>query len=423
MAETVLEVEHLSKRYKLGAIGTGSLRQDLQYWWNKSVLKKQDPFFLQEAEINSQIIWALKDVNFALKKGEALGIIGSNGSGKSTLLKIISRIVSPTKGTVRGKGRMSSILEVGTGFHNELSGRENIYNSGYILGMSKEEIRNKFDEIVAFSGIEKFIDTPVKRYSSGMYVRLAFAVAAHLEPDILIVDEVLAVGDAEFQKKCMGKMQEVSSTNGRTILFVSHSMQAITNLCSTALWLDRGRMQKIGNPKEVTGAYIGSFQLQKNEHRWDKTESAPGNEIVRLKSIQITPQTEDKGGYITVHTPVQLDVELWHLQQGFNVNVNICLLTAAGECVFDLGSPTIKAERGVLALQSVIPANLLNNNTYTISLTVVKNNFYPIYTFSNCIAFDVEDVREGMNYFGNWPGIIRPQIESCFFLKESFNPS
>ena len=225
--ETVLEVENLSKLYRLGAIGTGSLRQDLQYWWNKAILRKDNPFFqqqLEEAERTNQLIWALRDVSFSLRKGEALGIIGSNGSGKSTLLKIISRIVQPTRGVVRGKGKVSSILEVGTGFHNELSGRENIYNSGYILGMSREEIRAKFDEIVAFSGIEKFIDTPVKRYSSGMYVRLAFAVAAHLEPDILIVDEVLAVGDAEFQKKCMGKMQEVSASNGRTILFVSHNM-------------------------------------------------------------------------------------------------------------------------------------------------------------------------------------------------------
>jgi lipopolysaccharide transport system ATP-binding protein len=421
MAETVLEVENLSKLYRLGAIGTGSLRQDVQYWWNKSVLRKEDPFFQQQqeaAERANQLIWALRDVSFELKKGEALGIIGSNGSGKSTLLKIISRIVQPTKGKVRGKGKVSSILEVGTGFHNELSGRENIYNSGYILGMSKEEIRNKFDEIVAFSGIEKFIDTPVKRYSSGMYVRLAFAVAAHLEPDILIVDEVLAVGDADFQKKCMGKMQEVSNTNERTILFVSHNMQAVTNLCSTALWLDSGRIKKTGNAKEVVSSYIGSSKQNKTEHHWESSESAPGNDIIRMKSIGIRPQAEEANAYITVRTPVQLDVEFWCLQQGFDINVNVRLLTDTGECVFDLGSPTIKAEKTILTLKSIVPGNLLNNASYTISLIVVKNNSSPIYTFSNCISFDVEDIREGMYYFGAWPGIIRPQIETSFCKKE-----
>jgi lipopolysaccharide transport system ATP-binding protein len=334
------------------------------------------------------------------------------------LLKIISRIVQPTKGVVRGKGKVSSILEVGTGFHNELSGRENIYNSGYILGMNKEEIRSKFDEIVSFSGIEKFIGTPVKRYSSGMYVRLAFAVAAHLEPDILIVDEVLAVGDADFQKKCMGKMQEVSSTNGRTILFVSHNMQAITNLCSTALWLDSGRIKKMGNAKDVVTAYIGSSKNYKTEHQWNTPESAPGNEIIRMKSIDIKPQTGEADAYITVQTPIELYAEFWCLQEEFDINVNVRLLTNTGDCVFDLGSPTIRAEKTMVALKTIIPGNLLNNSTYTISLTVVKNNSSPVFTFSNCISFDVEDIREGMYYFGTWPGIIRPQIESSFYKKE-----
>lgn len=420
MPEKVLEVQDLSKLYRLGAIGTGSLRQDIQYWWNKSVLRREDPFFQQqdeEAERANQLIWALKNVSFHLKQGEALGIIGSNGSGKSTLLKIISRIVQPTKGVIRGKGKISSILEVGTGFHNELSGRENIYNSGYILGMNKEEIRSKFDEIVAFSGIEKFIDTPVKRYSSGMYVRLAFAVAAHLEPDILIVDEVLAVGDADFQKKCMGKMQEVSSTNGRTILFVSHNMQAVTNLCSTALWLDKGIMKQMGDSKEVVSAYIGSSKQYITEHHWENPDTAPGNKIIRMKSIEIKPQTE-ASAYITVRTPIQLNVEFWCLQENFDLNVNVRLLTATGECVFDMGSPTITAEKSIMELISIIPGNLLNNASYSISLTAVKNNSSAIYTFSNCISFDVEDIREGMYYFGNWPGIIRPQIESSFYKKE-----
>ncbi|MFC7671334.1 ABC transporter ATP-binding protein [Hymenobacter humi] len=206
MSEVAIQVDQLSKLYRLGATGTGSLRQDVQRWWTTAIRQKQDPFFLPEpTTAPQQSLWALKDVSFEVKQGEVWGIVGNNGAGKSTLLKIISRIVRPTRGTVRGRGRISSLLEVGTGFQAELSGRENIFLSGYILGMSKAEVRAKFDEIVAFSGIEKFLDTPVKRYSSGMYVRLAFAVAAHLEPDILILDEVLAVGDAEFQKNAWAK--------------------------------------------------------------------------------------------------------------------------------------------------------------------------------------------------------------------------
>jgi lipopolysaccharide transport system ATP-binding protein len=218
VSEVVLEVEDVSKLYRLGTIGSGSLRQDIAKWWTTSVLKKEHPFFHSTDEDllrnSNKFLWALRDVSFQVKQGEALGIIGKNGSGKSTLLKIISRIISPTKGFIRGKGKISSILEVGTGFNPEFTGRQNIYSSGYILGMNKAEINTKFDEIVAFSGIEKFIDTPIKRYSSGMYLRLAFSVAAHLEPDILIVDEVLAVGDADFQQKCIGKMSEVSKSYG-----------------------------------------------------------------------------------------------------------------------------------------------------------------------------------------------------------------
>jgi lipopolysaccharide transport system ATP-binding protein len=352
----------------------------------------------------------LRDISFNVERGEALGIIGSNGSGKSTLLKIISRIVQPTKGVVRGKGKVSSILEVGTGFHHELTGRENIYNSGFILGMNKEEIKSKFDEIVAFSGIEKFIDTPVKRYSSGMYVRLAFAVAAHLEPDILIVDEVLAVGDADFQKKCMGKMQQVSNNYGRTILFVSHNMQAVSNLCTKALWLEHGRMKEMGDANKVAMNYIGSTKPTENKLDWQTANEAPGNDMIRMKHIQVRPKNSDP--FITVETPIHLEAEFWCFEEGFDVNINVQLFTNSGECVFDLGSPKLKAEKSLLQLQSTIPANLLNNSAYSISLTVVKNYSAPIYAFANIIGFEVEDKRDGMSYFGTWPGIIRPQIET-----------
>ncbi len=419
MSDTVIQVENISKLYRLGKIGTGSFKKDLQYWWKTSVQKKHEPYFDAPVavKVNNEDLWALKNVSFDVKEGEAIGIIGSNGSGKSTLLKIISRIVQPTEGRVIGKGKISSILEVGTGFHHELTGRENIYISGYTLGMNKEEIRRKFDEIVAFSGIEKFLDTPVKRYSSGMYVRLAFAVAAHLEPDILIVDEVLAVGDADFQKKCMGKMKDISNKNGRTILFVSHNMQAVTNLCNNAIWLQDGKLKATGIAPEVVESYIGSLKQDSNETMWDAEHSAPGNDQIRMKSFQIKPQTEKENAYITVRTPIQLDVEFWCNIDDCNINVNVILFTDNKECVFNMGSPSIKAEKSVLALKTIIPGNLLNNGNYSLSLEVVKNASSAIHEFSNFAFIEVEDVRENMSYFGKWPGIIRPEIDSYFNVK------
>lgn len=422
MRDTVVKVEHLSKVYRLGAIGTGSLRQDVKYWWNKSVLKKEDPFFSlskDEYADTNNILHALTDVSFEVKQGEALGIIGSNGSGKSTLLKIISRIVRPTKGIVRGKGKISSLLEVGTGFQQELSGRENIYNSGYALGMSKSEIKQKFDEIVEFSGVERFIDTPVKRYSSGMYVRLAFAVAAHLEPDILIVDEVLAVGDADFQKKCLGKMHEVSTTSGRTILFVSHNMQAVTNLCNTSLWLEKGRVKQIGKAGAVVASYLSSVQRDKMKQSWQFAEEAPGNDFIRLKNISVKAQTTDYESLITVQTPVELEVEFWNYYNVGEIEVNISLFTISGECVFDLGSPTLKAEKGLLVFRSVIPGHLLNNHTYFVTLKIWRDYTEMICEFSECTSFKVEDISEGASYFGTWSGIIRPQIEMSLTLKKT----
>ncbi|MGZ3880273.1 MAG: ABC transporter ATP-binding protein [Flavisolibacter sp.] len=417
MEETVLSVENVSKQYRLGKIGTGSLRQDLNYWWKRSVLKEKDPFYYHEED--ERFLWALKDVSFQLQEGEALGIIGSNGSGKSTLLKIISRITSPTKGYVRGKGSISSILEIGTGFHQELSGRENIFMSGYALGMSKEEIKKKFDEIVAFSGIEKFIDTPVKRYSSGMYVRLAFAVAAHLEPDILIVDEVLAVGDVEFQKKCLGKMQDVSNQKGRTILFVSHNMTAITNLCTKALWLDKGVIKQTGLPKLVVKSYLEKFAEPTPPNEWETSETAPGNDIVRLRRTQVEGVGQ---AFVSVVTPIKISCEFWCFAEGFNVNVNVQLNGEQGECVFNLGSSSVRAQPSVMQLDVVIPARLLNNQTYSISLTVVKNHSEPIFEFSNCLSFEVQDERPDINYFGAWPGVIRPFINNDLTIKQVLDP-
>jgi len=260
MSDTVISVERISKLYRLGEVGTGTLSHDLNRWWHK-VRGKEDPY-LKLGETNdrtvkgdSEYVWALKDVSFEVKRGEVLGFIGRNGAGKSTLLKILSRVTTPTSGVVKAKGRIASLLEVGTGFNPELTGRDNIYLNGAILGMRKQEIDRKFDEIVDFSGVERYIDTPVKRYSSGMYVRLAFAVAAHLEPEILIVDEVLAVGDAEFQKKCLGKMENVAQ-GGRTILFVSHNMSAVRSLCHRAVLMANAKVSQIGATNGLIANYL-----------------------------------------------------------------------------------------------------------------------------------------------------------------------
>lgn len=258
---TVIKVEDVSKAYRLGEIGTGTLSKDLQRWVSMHVFRKDDPYAKIGEENDrtkkgkSDIVWALKDIDFKVKQGDVLGIIGKNGAGKSTLLKVLSRTTSPTTGSIKIKGRIASLLEVGTGFHPELTGRENTFLNGAILGMTKSEIKAKFDEIIDFAGIERFLDTPVKRYSSGMYVRLAFAVAAHLEPEILIVDEVLAVGDYEFQNKCLGKMKDVSG-QGRTVIFVSHSMGSMIQLCSTGMLMERGKISMQGNIHEVVDHYL-----------------------------------------------------------------------------------------------------------------------------------------------------------------------
>jgi lipopolysaccharide transport system ATP-binding protein len=266
MSNTVIQVENLSKQYRLGQIGTGSIAHDVNRWWHK-VLGKEDPYLkIGEANDrskagNSEYVWSLRDLTFNIEKGDAIGVIGRNGAGKSTLLKILSQVTAPTIGTVKVKGRIASLLEVGTGFHPDLSGRDNIYLNGAILGMRKHEIKSKFDEIVDFAGVERYIDTPVKRYSSGMYVRLAFGVAAHLESEILIVDEVLAVGDAEFQKKCLGKMNDVSKGEGRTVLFVSHNMGSIAQLCNKGMFLQNGSLNFQGTISETLEAYVSSNDL------------------------------------------------------------------------------------------------------------------------------------------------------------------
>jgi lipopolysaccharide transport system ATP-binding protein len=289
MSNTAIKVENLSKIYRLGEIGTGTISRDMERWFKMKMLKQEDPF-LKIGETNdrankgtSDIVYSLQDINFEINQGEAVGIIGRNGAGKSTLLKILSRVTTPTTGRINIKGRVASLLEVGTGFHPELTGRENIYLNGAILGMRKREIDRKLDEIIDFSGVERYIDTPVKRYSSGMYVRLAFAVAAHLESEILIVDEVLAVGDAEFQKKCLGKMGEVSKGEGRTVLFVSHNMGAVQNLCNKGILLENGKVTDNGLALKVVQKYQ---QNQKLKNYW--TQNAFPIKRSSITSVEVS---------------------------------------------------------------------------------------------------------------------------------------
>ncbi len=301
MSNIVINVENLSKSYRLGIINHGMLYKDLQSWWART-RGKEDPNTRVDVHGGKRDIdaaghfWALKDVSFSMDEGDVLGIIGKNGAGKSTLLKILSRVTAPTKGTVKVKGRIASLLEVGTGFHPELTGRENIYLNGAILGMTRKEVDRKFDEIVSFSEIDDFIDTPVKRYSSGMYVRLAFAVAAHLEPEILIIDEVLAVGDASFQKKCLGKMGEVSK-QGRTVLFVSHNLTAIRNLCPKTLLLSSGKAVKLGDTSSIINKYLIDNQKGYNIFNPIGNERI-GDRMVSIEDFKIQPNPPVTGGSV-----------------------------------------------------------------------------------------------------------------------------
>ena len=306
MAKPVIQVENLSKAYQIGQIGTGTISRDLERFVTTKILGKEDPF-LKIGETNdrstkgqSNIVWSLKDINFEINQGDAVGIIGKNGAGKSTLLKLLSRVTSPTTGSIKVKGRIASLLEVGTGFHPELSGRENIFLNGAILGMRKKEITRKLDEIIDFSGVERYIDTPVKRYSSGMYVRLAFAVAAHLESEILIVDEVLAVGDAEFQKKCLGKMGDISKGEGRTVLFVSHNMASVKLLCNQSLLLSNGLLQNTGQ----TDAIISEYKKMYNSITNQVHDFNSDNDFFILKEVYY--ENENKTDTISINNEIHI---------------------------------------------------------------------------------------------------------------------
>lgn len=322
-----IEFKNVSKQYRLGLVSTGTFSHDLNRWWVMNVLGKEDPF-LKIGEINdrskkgqSDFVWALKDINFSVEQGDVVGIIGKNGAGKSTLLKLLSRVTSPTIGEINVNGRIASLLEVGTGFHPEMTGRENIYMNGAIMGMTKAEVSRKLDEIVDFSGCERYLDTPVKRYSSGMTVRLGFAVAAHLEPEILVVDEVLAVGDAEFQKKAIGKMHDISHGGGRTVLFVSHNMASIRTLCSKGVLLENGKVKMLGSVGEVVDCYISNADLSTRCRVWKPSESLPIS-FTGIK-IEVDNKTDDQLIDIKDNIKVVIDYYVKEDMRGTNIGLTL----------------------------------------------------------------------------------------------------
>lgn len=376
MTNTVISVENLSKTYRLGQIGTGTFSHDLNVWWAKLRGKPNPMLRIGEKDHgnrNGEELYALRDVSFTVQQGEVLGIIGRNGAGKSTLLKILSRVTAPTSGKIKVKGRIASLLEVGTGFHPELTGRENIYLNGAILGMKRDEITRKFDEIVNFSEVEKFIDTPVKRYSSGMYVRLAFAVAAHLDPEILVVDEVLAVGDAEFQKKCLGKMGDVAK-EGRTVLFVSHNMDSIERLCSRGIWLGNGGIQGSGGIEKVVNEYLNSALPKENlSLNWSVRK---GSQRIFFKNLNIhridnqLPSHEFRTG-----EAIRFLIQLQSDDEYFRIFIGLQIIDSHSDLVFAFHSQErgfrCDVRKGLNQLALDIPFLPLLSGNYYVNLAVL----------------------------------------------------
>lgn len=401
MSTVVIHGEGLGKSYHRGALQQSTLLRDHL----SRMLKSPLSVFRRPKD---ETFWALEGVCFEVREGEVLGLIGRNGAGKTTLLKILSRITKPTTGWAEIHGRVGTLLEVGTGFHSELTGRENTFLSGAILGMSKREIDRKFDEIVAFAEIDKFIDTPVKHYSSGMYVRLAFAVAAHLEPEILLVDEVLAVGDAAFQKKCLGKMSDVSR-QGRTIVFVSHNMAALRKLCTRAIWLDDGQVVKTGDAGEVVDHYLQKNTESNLESAWADDLAAPGDGRVRLRSVRVIPQT-DFGEPITVHTPLRIEFTYFNYVQDMMLNVSMILNNLEEVCVFASASDFAPRPAGLIRHTVEIPGNFLNAGSYYVNVLIVKDASTGILFRDNVVAFDVVEGEVVGNWYGRVPGAVRPNL-------------
>ena len=403
-----IEFDHVGKQYRLGLVSTGTFSDDLTRWWTMHVRHKEDPF-LKIGETNdrtkkgdSRFVWALKDINFNVEQGDVVGIIGKNGAGKSTLLKLLSRVTTPTVGEIRARGRIASLLEVGTGFHPEMTGRENIFMNGAIMGMTKQEITRKLDEIVDFSGCERYIDTPVKRYSSGMTVRLGFAIAAHLEPEILVVDEVLAVGDAEFQKKAIGKMQDVSKGQGRTVLFVSHNMDSMLNLCQKGVLLENGSVKYMGDIRSTVSEYLGGD----NDNKF--VQKNPQSSLF-VSTVFFTGTHENQSGLfnfdedITFTAVIKKDADL---KVDKNAVMSVILMTANRTRICNYEIPIGDMQESERSIEFRYKSKTLLPNTYLIRIVMHIPNVQ-FYDRQDTCSFKVSDNgTEFLKYNGTDNGLI-----------------
>jgi lipopolysaccharide transport system ATP-binding protein len=399
---TAIKVENLSKIYRLGEIGTGTISQDIDRWFKTKILGKEDPF-LKIGESNDRtkkgigdIVYSLQDINFEINQGDAVGIIGRNGAGKSTLLKILSRVTTPTTGKINIKGRVASLLEVGTGFHPELTGRENIYLNGAILGMRKREIDRKLDEIIDFAGVDRYIDTPVKRYSSGMYVRLAFAVAAHLESEILIVDEVLAVGDAEFQKKCLGKMGEVSKGEGRTVLFVSHNMAAISNLCTSSILLSKGTLEFSGSVHESIHNYMKMSIV--NGDRYVNNKKI---ETDKVNEVQIIRKGHIEYKAFSFEDEIVIRMRINHASKVLGTHIGLAILDKWHQKIF---TDTLRLSKEQLnkmdsEINIKLPVCLLLAGVYYVDVSLFVPNMNIFDYVTDACTFEIEDVHSNLSTY------------------------
>lgn len=395
---TAIEFNHVSKQYRLGLVSTRTLSHDLDRWFQTSILRREDPY-LKIGEVNdraskgsSEYVWALRDIDFKVEQGDVVGIIGKNGAGKSTLLKLLSKVTAPTTGTIRARGRIASLLEVGTGFHQEMTGRENIYMNGAILGMTKQEITSKLDEIVAFSGCERYLDTPVKRYSSGMMVRLGFAVAAHLDPEILVVDEVLAVGDAEFQKKAIGKMQDISHGEGRTVLFVSHNIGSVSMLCNKGVLLSKGQVEYIGNVQDCITQYISDgtseYSFSSLNVKYD----------MFLKHISLMNSDELETNNFAYIEPIRIHFDIGCSRFQNNATLSFVVY----DCnQYPLFSSHYELTSQVASITAEIPKELLLAGTYFIKsiLHIPNNRFLDV--SDSLLAFSVVDTGSFHTLYAN----------------------
>ena len=410
-----IEVDSLSKKYRLGEhqAAYGTLRESLVHAARRVTGREH---VRQGSEI-----WALYDVSFQVPEGQVLGVIGRNGAGKSTLLKILTRIVAPTAGRAEIRGRVGSLLEVGTGFNGELTGRENVFLNGAILGMKRREIEQRFDDIVEFSGVERFIDTPVKRYSSGMYVRLAFAVAAHFEPEIMLVDEVLSVGDAEFQRRCLGRMEELGSA-GRTVLFVSHALSAIAQLCDRALQIDGGTVVQDGAPAEVIANYLHQTHSAGVERVWPSEDAAPGDDLAKVMAVRVLPHEGMPPGIMDVRRPIGIEIVFRVLRRGKPVFPKIKVLDRESTVAFNAMDTDERWHEptppGEYAATAWIPGNLLNEGAVSGEVAICSLDFPKLEHHAavyEAVSFEVLDPGEGDSargaFGGQWKGVVRPLLE------------